>query len=51
MKTESAKRKAAIALREVIKAARKYVQAEDEFERALEQEKFQNHMKREKCTT
>jgi hypothetical protein len=51
MGTKSAKRKAAIALREIIEAARKYVQAEDELERALRQEKFQTHKENAKCAT
>jgi hypothetical protein len=38
MSAKSAKRKATMALREIVEAARKYVQAEDELERALRKE-------------
>ena len=50
MTTKSAKRKATMALREVVQAARKYVRAEDELERVLREEKTQTHKEPVKCT-
>jgi len=41
MTTKAAKRKATIALQEIIKAARKYVQAECEVQQAMKEEAVQ----------
>jgi len=39
-----------MALREIVEAARKYVEAEDELERALRQEKHETHKEQTTCT-